>query len=83
MPRITVGTVVKLVIFSLLAGLLLTWLNIGPQDVFQYGVENVQRIFDWAVDSFGKALTYILLGAVVVIPVWLVFYLLRAVRGKP
>jgi hypothetical protein len=31
---------------------------------------------------FGSALTYILLGAVVVIPIWLVFYLLRALRGK-
>lgn len=82
MPRITGGTVVKLLIFSLLVGFLLTWLNVGPQDVFQYGIENAEKIFNWAVDLFGNALTYILLGAVVVLPIWLVFYLLRAARGK-
>jgi len=82
MPRITGGTVVKLLIFSLLVGFLLTWLNVGPQDVFQYGIENAEKIFNWAVDLFGNALTYILLGAVVVLPIWLVFYLLRFARGK-
>ena len=82
MPRISGGTVVKLLIFSLLVGLVLAGLNVGPQDVFQYGIDNVEKIFNWAVDLFGKAFTYILLGAVVVIPIWLVFYLLRMVRGK-
>ena len=46
------------------------------------GIENAGKIFNWAVGLFGSALTSILLGAVVVIPVWLVFYLLRALRGK-
>lgn len=82
MPRITGSTIIKLLIFSLLVGLILAWLNVGPQDVFQYGIENAEKIFNWAVDLFGSALTYILLGAVVVIPIWLVFYLLRALRGK-
>ena len=46
------------------------------------GIENAGKIFNWAVGLFGSALNSILLGAVVVIPVWLVFYLLRALRGK-
>ncbi len=82
MPTSGGGTVVKLLIFSLLVGIVLAWLNVGPQDVFQYGIENATKIFNWAVDLFGSALTYILLGAVVVLPIWLVFYLLRVFRGK-
>ncbi len=82
MPTSGGGTVVKLLIFSLLVGIVLAWLNVGPQDVFQYGIENATKIFNWAVDLFGNALTYILLGAVVVLPIWLVFYLLRVFRGK-
>ena len=46
------------------------------------GIENTGKIFNWAVDLFGSALTSILLGAVFVIPVGLLCYLLRALRGK-
>lgn len=83
MPRITVGTVVKLLIVSLIVGFILTSLSIAPQDVLQFGVDSVKKIFDWSIDVFGNAITYILIGAVVVLPIWLVFYLLRLVRGRP
>ena len=33
MPRITVSTVVKLLIASLVVGLLLAWFNVSPQDL--------------------------------------------------
>jgi hypothetical protein len=41
-----------------------------------------KSLAEWSVDVFGSAVSYILLGAVIVLPIWLVFYLLRAVRGR-
>lgn len=83
MPRITVGTVVKLLIVSLIVGFVLTSLSIAPQDVLQFGIDTARKIFDWCVDMFGNAITYILIGAVVVLPIWLIIYLLRFIRGRP
>jgi uncharacterized oligopeptide transporter (OPT) family protein len=82
MPKITGSTIIKLVILCFLVGLALVYLNISPRDVLAYIIETGQSLAEWSVSVFGKALTYILVGAVVVIPIWLVFYLLRAMRGR-
>lgn len=82
MPRITLGTVFKLLILCFIVGLLLTMLNINPQNIIWWLVDAVVSLVEWSISVFGKALTYILIGAVVVIPIWLVLYLWRAINGR-
>ena len=82
MPRITVGTIVKLLIASLCVGLLLAFLNITPQQLYRDGFARLEGLFAWAVSVFGEAFSYILLGAVVVVPIWLAFYLLKALKAR-
>jgi hypothetical protein len=65
MPQITVGTVVKLIILSLIVDLL--------RNVFG----NIDSIVQWSVNAFGSAASYILLGAVIVVPIWAILFLLR------
>lgn len=81
-PRITGGTVVKLVVVSLIVGLVLATLDIDPRNILQ----SLQNAVNWVIESgasiFGWAFTYILIGAVVVVPVWLALYLWRYLRGK-
>ncbi len=82
LPRITFATVVKLLIASFLVGLLLALFDITPREVMAWGRELIRDI---AADFWGWvswALSYILLGAVVVLPVWAVFYLLKALRRR-
>jgi len=82
MPRITGRTVVKLVLVSLLVGLILASLNIDPQNVLQSAMEGIESLIELAADIFGWAFTYILIGAVIVVPVWLIMYAWRYIRGK-
>jgi len=82
MPRITGNTVVRLLVLSLIVGLVITWLNIDPKNLLYSLRDGAIRLFEMGVDVFGWAFTYILIGAVVVIPIWLVLYLLRYLRGR-
>lgn len=82
MPRITVGTVVKLLILSLVVGLVLAVLNIDPKNILQSLQAGIENLIEMGADFFGWAFKYILIGAVVVVPIWLAIYLWRFLRGR-
>lgn len=82
MPRIRVSTVVKLLIASLAVGMVLAWLNVSPQELVRLLVGEARVMFDRAAGLFGWAFSYVLLGAVIVVPIWLVFYLISAIKQR-
>lgn len=69
-PPLTVA--MRLLFVSLVVGALLVWLNIHPYDVFF----SIQRFFNWlwtlGWDAVREVVEYVLAGAVIVVPVWLV-----------
>lgn len=83
MPKGAFGTILKLLIASLLVGLVMHWFGITPRNLIHNFGDSVVRIFgtltsliDWAVD-------YILVGAVIVVPIWLIVFLAdRAKRNR-
>ena len=82
MPKITGSTIFKLIIACFLVGFGLALFRIDPRDLLTSAANLARSLAQWSVSVFGDALSYILLGAVIVIPIWLIFYLLRAVRGR-
>jgi len=66
----------RLLFASLLVGAFLVWLDITPFDVFA----NLRRLFDyvWSLgfDAVREIGRYILAGAVIVVPLWLILRLL-------
>lgn len=82
MPKITGSTIIKLVIVCFLVGFALAFFHLDPKDVLTQLARWAKSLAEWSVGAFGSAVSYILLGAVIVLPIWLVFYLLRAVRGR-
>ena len=70
-PRIG-STIVKLALLSLIVGLVLAKLGITPRRLIEHFGETVQGVFNLAVSSVEWAVPYILLGAVVVVPLWLI-----------
>ncbi len=82
MPRITFGTIVKILIASLIVGLLLTWLNVDPTTLLNDLVGLARDLFEWSVSVLGDAMTYVVVGAVVVVPLWGITYLWRMLRGR-
>ena len=66
--KIDAGTIIKLVIYSFLVGALLYWLNWSPGDVYGWIANRVADVWDWLV---GSGLKYVLLGATIVVPIFL------------
>jgi Na+/H+-dicarboxylate symporter len=78
-----VGTLLKLIVISIAVGLVLAWLNLTPWDV----IDNLRRSLDHllarSTSIVHDLVSYVLVGAVIVIPVWIVIRLLKsAPSGK-
>ena len=82
MPKITVATVIKLLVASLLVGMALAYLELSPKDLIGWAQETFADILGNASDYVQWAVSYVLLGAVIVVPIWLLSYLWRAAKGK-
>ncbi len=78
-PPLTV--LVRLVFASLVVGALLMWLHLEPVDVIHDAIRFAQRLWDMGFEAFGQAGRYVLAGAVIVVPIWLVTRLLT-MRGR-
>jgi len=82
MPPRVKETVIKIVVFSLIVGLLLSFFDIDPTELLASFGETAEKIFGVVADIIEWAVQYILLGAVVVVPIWLIFFLIGKARGK-
>lgn len=74
--------VLKLVVASLIVGLLLSLFNMRPEELLTRFGDTVRAIFSILVGWVETIVPYVLLGAVVVIPIWLAVVLLRVIRDK-
>lgn len=77
------GVLVRLVILSIVVGIVLQALNIAPRDLLYRLELLIRNIYDMGFDAFRGLVNYFLVGAVVVIPIWLVARLLGAFRSPP
>lgn len=82
MPQITLATVVKLVLASMLVGAVLAFLDVQPLAVWRWLADQLGEVVGNIRHYAGRAVTWFLLGAVVVVPLWLLLFLWKALRGK-
>ncbi len=82
MDRNIVSTIVKLAIISLLVGMALAFFDISPRSLVENLGGTVVEIYEVILRFLRWAVQYILLGAVVVLPIWLVFFLIRLAKKK-
>lgn len=73
---------VRLIFVSLIVGAFLMWLDIRPADIFLGLQDLINRIWGLGFDAIRVVAQYILAGAVIVVPVWLVLRLLN-MRNNP
>lgn len=74
--------IVKIVVWSLLIGMVLAMLDVSPRAFLASIGGTAQDIFSVLVDLFQWSLEFILLGLVVVLPIWGVVWAWRYARGK-
>ncbi len=72
----------RLVVLSFVVGIVLSALGVSPADIVERAVAFVRRISAMGFGAIGSIWNYFLLGAVIVVPIWLVIRLLNLVRGK-
>jgi hypothetical protein len=76
------GVLVRLVLLSIVVGFILHAAHIDPRDIFRSLEELVRRVWEMGLEPLRWLWQYFLLGAVIVIPVWLVIRLVRGLGGK-
>lgn len=79
-PRISAGTVLRLLVASAVVGAAMAYFELTPTDMLRYASSFAGEIFESATNSVGAVIKYVLLGAVIVIPIWLISVLLTSFR---
>ncbi len=82
MPQLTIATLVKLLIASLVVGMIMAFLGITPRDVLGYVTSFANEAIENAAAWAGSAISYVLLGAVIVIPIWLLSMLFKTFNRR-
>lgn len=68
---------IRLVLVSLIVGAFLMWLDVRPADILR-GVERmINGIFHLGFDAVHLVAEYVLAGAAIVVPIWLVMRLMN------
>ena len=78
-----VGVIIRLVLLSIAVGIVLSVLGITPQNFLERLNTIITNIYNLGFDAFESILGYLLLGAMVVIPIWLVMRLASARKSRP
>lgn len=72
-----VRTLVKIVVASLIVGTILAHFGITADQIVRELGLTTERVEDWARRGFAWALPNLMLGALVILPVWFLVYLFR------
>jgi hypothetical protein len=72
----------KLILLSILIGVVLSALGLDPLNIFSSVRDLIRNIWNMGFDALRWLWQYFLLGAVIVIPIWLILRLVRAPKGR-
>ncbi len=66
------AVILRLAVLSIVVGVVLSVLGINPSNIVHRIREILQKIYDLGFGSIEWLLQYLMLGALVVIPIWLI-----------
>jgi hypothetical protein len=72
----------KLILLSILIGVVLSALGLDPLNILASLQRLIRDVWNMGFDAVRWLWQYFLLGAVVVIPIWLILRLVRAPKGR-
>ena len=76
------AVIFKLVLLSVLVGFVLKVLGLDPFNIIRSIRELIEYVWNMGFDAIVSLGRYFLLGAVLVIPIWLIVRLVRTPRGR-
>ena len=77
------AVILRLVVLSIIVGIVLSALNIRPDEILYHIRRLLQRLSDLGFGAVETVLQWFLVGAVVVIPIWLIVRLFGMFSNKP
>lgn len=75
-----IGVAIRLILISILVGFILSWLNWNPHDIIDWVVRTVEWAWRSLFGSVEQAVYYFMLGAAIVVPVFIISRLLKMGR---
>jgi hypothetical protein len=72
------AVLIKLALLSILVGFVLTVIGLDPRNIVASMIELIRSIFNLGFEAFEWLWRYLLLGAVIVVPLWLIARLLQS-----
>ena len=66
------GVLIRLVLISIVVGIILSALGITPRNLFYHLDILARRLYDLGFGVFENIFGYLVLGAIVVVPIWFV-----------
>ncbi|HTI87252.1 MAG TPA: DUF6460 domain-containing protein [Alphaproteobacteria bacterium] len=82
MPQSVGRTIFKLLLLSLVVGIVMRFLGVTPRSLIANFGETIESLFNSAMSFASWAVDYVLVGAVIVVPIWLVTVLLKMGKGR-
>jgi len=76
------GVAIRLILLSVAVGIVLSALGITPDNIIERLNLIIRRLYDMGFDAVEWAFRYFLLGAIVVVPIWLIARAIRVMRAK-
>jgi hypothetical protein len=75
------GVFLRLVFLSFLVGAALAWLDIRPQELLWWAEGLARRVWSLGFEGLREGVGYVAVGAMIVVPLWLVSRLFGGARG--
>jgi len=72
----------RLILASILVGVILSALGLDPFDIVRSLERLLMHLWNMGFDAFRLVWRYFLLGAVIVVPIWLLSRLINGSRGR-
>ncbi len=76
------GVLARLVLLSIVVGFILQAAGLDPQDILRSVEELIRHIWNLGLEPLRWLWRYFLLGAALVVPIWLLLRLMRGLAGK-
>jgi Na+/H+-dicarboxylate symporter len=75
------SALVRIILLSILVGVILSAIGLDPRDIWRSIEQLARSVWDMGFDAVVWVWRYFLLGAVIVVPIWLVLRLVRSGRS--
>ncbi len=78
-----VPTLFKLALMSVMVGLVFHFIGIDPLDLWRDFGATIRQVWEMTLDAINWSWRYAALGAIVVLPVWIIYRLMLAMTKRP